>query len=330
MTEQDKDSLPDTPLPAGHTGAPLTRQERREIVTPYAFEVCPSLLGVPTASPLRRLLAISLDGLLVVGLAKAYLICIVPVMAYLTYFRWQAGKRLHGGLLVLFALGWLVAAFEQNEAILPADEAPVAAAALTIATQSIRLSSDECRQDCQQQIMQDTAKELRQHKLNRQQADEVLAGLAESASLPAQIWPGQREQLLAGFAKATAPQPAGSAQHNRSLQTDAPAVPEAGDKNAAGQPQAWYMPSPQTHSILQWVQGILGDIGIGFGWAAAYFTLTVAWCHGQTIGKRLFGIKVIQLDGKELSVIAAFSRQGGYGAGFATGLLGFAQVLWDI
>lgn len=328
MTEQDKYALPDTPPPAGDTGAPLTRKERREIVTPYAFEVCPSLLGVPTASPLRRLLAIGLDGLLVVGLAKAYLLCIVPVMAFLAYFRWQAGKSLHVVLLVLFTVGWLASSFEQAGLTDGNKDEPDAAVALTIASQTMRLLADDCAQPCQQQIMQDSAAELKQHALNRQQAEAVLDGLAESASLPAQIWPGQREQLLAGFATASPPDDAKIDTATQQTQTQGLAA--AGDQSAAGQQQkAWYEPSPQTHSILQWVQGILGDIGIGFGWAAAYFTLTVAWCHGQTLGKRLFGIKVIQLDGKELSLVTAFSRQGGYGAGFATGLLGFAQVLWD-
>lgn len=330
MTEQDKYSLPDTPPPAGDTGTPLTRKERREIITPYAFEVCPSLLGVPTASPLRRLLAIGLDGAMVIGLAKAYLICIVPVMAFLAYFRWQAGKSLHVVLLVLFTVGWVASSFEQDALADGNTNEPDAAVALTIASQTIRLLADDCAQPCQQQVMQESAAELKQHGLNRQQAEAVLDGLAESASLPVQIWPGPREQLLAGFTNATSLQPVATKKDTTTQQTQSQGIAAAGDNSAASQQQkAWYMPSPQTHSILQWVQGILSDIGIGFGWAAAYFTLTVAWCHGQTLGKRLFGIKVIQLDGKELSLITAFSRQGGYGAGFATGLLGFAQVLWD-
>lgn len=329
MTEQDKYALPDTPPPDGDTGAPLTRKERREIVTPYAFEVCPSLLGVPTASPLRRLLAIGLDGLLVVGLAKAYLLCIVPVMAFLAYFRWQAGKSLHVVLLVLFTVGWLASGFQEDALADDNKNEPDAAVALTIASQTMRLLADDCVQPCQQQILQDTASELKQHALNRQQAEAVLDGLAESASLPAQIWPGQRQQLLAGFVTASSPDH--TPKDPATPQAQAQRLADTADNKATAvtQQKAWYMPSPQTHSILQWVQGILGDIGIGFGWAAAYFTLTVAWCHGQTLGKRLFGIKVIQLDGKELSLITAFSRQGGYGAGFATGLLGFAQVIWD-
>jgi hypothetical protein len=91
----------------------------------------------------------------------------------------------------------------------------------------------------------------------------------------------------------------------------------------------WYMPDAQTKSILEWVKGVLQDLGIGFGWAVFYFTALVGWTHGQTIGKKICQIKIVRLDGAPLDLWQAFSRQGGYGAGFATGLLGFLQIFWD-
>jgi hypothetical protein len=78
-----------------------------------------------------------------------------------------------------------------------------------------------------------------------------------------------------------------------------------------------------------WLQGLIEDLGIGFGWAAFYFTMFTAIWHGQTPGKKLLRIRVIQLDGTPLSVWDSFGRYGGYGAGIATGLLGFAQIYWD-
>ena len=78
-----------------------------------------------------------------------------------------------------------------------------------------------------------------------------------------------------------------------------------------------------------WLQGLIEDLGIGFGWAAFYFTMFTALWHGQTPGKKLFRIRVIQLDGTPLSIWDSFGRYGGYGAGIATGLLGFAQIYWD-
>jgi len=69
--------------------------------------------------------------------------------------------------------------------------------------------------------------------------------------------------------------------------------------------------------------------GRGFGWAVAYFTLLPFWWKGQTVGKRLFGLRVVELTGRPLGLMASFGRYGGYAAAMATGGAGFAQVLWD-
>ena len=83
------------------------------------------------------------------------------------------------------------------------------------------------------------------------------------------------------------------------------------------------------YSAVEYVKALISDLGLGFGWAALYFTAFSAWWRGQTPGKKLFGIRVIQLDGTYMSAWDSFGRYGGYGAGFATGLMGFMQVLWD-
>lgn len=83
------------------------------------------------------------------------------------------------------------------------------------------------------------------------------------------------------------------------------------------------------YSLVKLFKGIFDDLGLGFGWAALYFTVFTAWWQGKTPGKKLFGIRVLQLDGTPLSVWDSFGRYGGYGAGIATGLLGFLQIYWD-
>jgi hypothetical protein len=80
----------------------------------------------------------------------------------------------------------------------------------------------------------------------------------------------------------------------------------------------------------RWLDGL----GLGFGWAIVYFSLLPAWLQGQTLGKKLLGLRVVELTGKPLNVMTCFSRYGGYAAGMATGMatgmMGFAQVLWDV
>jgi uncharacterized RDD family membrane protein YckC len=81
--------------------------------------------------------------------------------------------------------------------------------------------------------------------------------------------------------------------------------------------------------VLGFLRDIAEDLGVGFGWGALYFSAFLAWGKGQTPGKRLLRLRVVRLDRDPISLWAAFERYGGYAAGFATGLLGFAQVFWD-
>lgn len=84
-----------------------------------------------------------------------------------------------------------------------------------------------------------------------------------------------------------------------------------------------------SYSLIGYAKGLLADMGLGFGWAAVYFSVFVAWFNGQTVGKMLFKIKVVKIDAKPLTFWESFERYGGYSAGLATGLLGFLQITWD-
>lgn len=78
---------------------------------------------------------------------------------------------------------------------------------------------------------------------------------------------------------------------------------------------------------------LLGDVwdqlGSAIGLWSIYFTALLTLWRGQTVGKRLMGVRVVRLDGSPIGWWPAFERAGGYVAGLATGLLGFAQVFWD-
>lgn len=78
---------------------------------------------------------------------------------------------------------------------------------------------------------------------------------------------------------------------------------------------------------------VIGDVwkqlGSGLGLWSLYFTTLLTLWGGQTIGKRIMGVRVLRLDGEPIRWWSAFERAGGYAAGVATGLLGFAQILWD-
>ena len=77
------------------------------------------------------------------------------------------------------------------------------------------------------------------------------------------------------------------------------------------------------------LRNFIDELGFGFGWASLYLTVFLSWWNGQTVGKRMMGLRVVRLDGEPITWWVAFERAGGYVAGLATGLLGFAQVYWD-
>jgi hypothetical protein len=85
----------------------------------------------------------------------------------------------------------------------------------------------------------------------------------------------------------------------------------------------------ESRGLFATFRSLLDELGFGFGWASLYFTVMLSWWKGQTIGKRLLGMRVLRLDGGQINWWVAFERAGGYAAGLATGFLGFLQVFWD-
>ncbi len=85
----------------------------------------------------------------------------------------------------------------------------------------------------------------------------------------------------------------------------------------------------ESRGLMDRLWNLIDDLGLGFGWGALYMTITHAWWKGTSVGKKLFRTRVVMIDKRPLNWWLSFERAGGYAAGLATGLLGFAQVFWD-
>lgn len=83
------------------------------------------------------------------------------------------------------------------------------------------------------------------------------------------------------------------------------------------------------NAFAELLRDIWEQLGSAIGLWSLYFTVLLTVWRGQTVGKRLLGLRVLRLDGLPINWWSAFERAGGYIAGLATGLLGFAQVFWD-
>ena len=82
-------------------------------------------------------------------------------------------------------------------------------------------------------------------------------------------------------------------------------------------------------TLFTWIRDAADEAGLIFGWGTVYLTLFLALWQGRTPGKKVLGLRVVRLNGQPLGLYMSLERAGGYAAGVATGLLGFAQVWWD-
>ncbi|ABL99716.1 RDD family protein [Shewanella amazonensis] len=338
---------------ANHTGALPGGKDPRTIITPHAFSVNEGLLYTPLASPVKRALAISIDGLVIAVLAEEAGVVFVLLVLLASYLNKRLTSIGRYAKLAIYLLMTLVMLYVLSESFVqrgqvgenlgerPSDVVSATQLlALVPHTTALALCDTP---DCVDEQADALATELAASSLHREEAEALLFGTLDEVSLT----DAQRSVLKERLSMRLAQLPLRSANP---AGADISAAPHAGQGSV---PEADKSPGKVTispgnddernvetgsfenaaptgnYSLIQWVKGILNDLGLGFGWAAFYFTVFTAWFDGQTLGKKLLGIRVISLDGSKLGLWAAFGRYGGYGAGFATGLLGFLQVCWD-
>ncbi|MDC8831191.1 RDD family protein [Alteromonas gilva] len=319
----------------------LTSKETRERVTPYAFGVADELLGQPLASPWRRLFAQCIDVSIVVLLSTAHAL-ILAVFVAVTFFR--AGKhladshkkrgfarkslRFTGALLLFFVTYTIVDSSHFDSDSEPLGDKPQYITAGLQVAQKYAWQSCNGDMDCYEEVASGFAKAFADTEMTAEEATQKFQSFLDDEGLTA----GQSEYLLDIYTTTLAANmPVTESQEQPSSRT-APNIeesvtnpPEPAIKIGLGSEND----TSRSQSLISWVQGIISDLGLGFGWAALYYSVLSAWWGGHTIGKKLLRVKVVKLDGTLPNLWESFGRYGGYTAGFATGLLGFLQIFWD-
>ncbi|MBW4965305.1 RDD family protein [Pseudoalteromonas sp. CR1] len=291
----------------------LSKTETREVITPYAFKIDNALLGLPLATPLKRAIAIVIDVALIFMAAKlsATLISFVAAMAFYKGTAQQYLPKMSSvwrrilkivaaGILFVSALAVLSIGIDYLEG----DNVDQALTAQGLKIQDeIKLTSSE-KQRVNTFFVQ-TADERCEQPCQQNALDNLIGQVPKLADMDDLQNPQLAKALLQLLV----------------LSEDNEIKPlQLLEEKPA---------HTTTHSILQWSKGIIQDLGLGFGWAAVYFTLFSLLWRGQTPGKKVCNIRVVALNGEPLGLLDCFGRYGGYGAGFATGLLGFLQIYWD-
>jgi hypothetical protein len=330
-----------------NTTAHLSREETRQIVTPYAFFVADDLLGTPLARPFRRGVALLIDLFLITLLTQVSSLVLAGVAAC-TFFR--AGNRLKTKkrfnasrilLRLLVALLLFVVAIgivdeinnDNNSDYDSSDESinsenSVDGITLVALTAKYLLDTKSMKQqiaqgmcepayDCLNTLGEELVKSVVEVGLDQDAIDGVLEGylgsVSESLNTEQQA---ELSKQLQQFVESTHTSNEQIPKEQTSIKPD--------DNDSKDNNQ-----NSESNGFINWFDDLVEELGLGFGWAAFYFSIFTAWWKGQTPGKKLMGMKVIKLDNTPLNLWESFGRYGGYAAGFATGLTGFLQVFWD-
>jgi len=361
------------------------RYDPRTIVTPYAFSVHPDLLGLPLATPWQRLGAITLDGLVIVGLSRigAGTLAIASGLLLFWLAIRKPGRDVFGklfrftvgclGVLVLtgtLVVWWLVNLAQDperlqryvGEAAAFADSAGVDLGLEGLGESDTldigRLVSlfpglASLRRASSPQEARETAAELaRLARDSGMSLQDIRGTLTEL--MPKNVeWSDESQGIIDDVMADLRLGLPGTRVEESDQATppteEAPVIsdPVALDSILAlnqlvlsldeerqdaeeqlGRMQT-ELEEAENAGILDWLWNLIDDLGLGFGWGALYMTITHALLKGSSLGKKLFRIRVVMIDKRPLNWWLSFERAGGYAAGIATGLLGFAQIFWD-
>ncbi len=337
----------------------LDDEETLAYVTPYAFNVNTSILGKALAKPWKRLVAISIDGLLIAILSTLPFILAIGVfiIAFIKRHRHDESasqllpEKLQGRVkstfkaifklfIVLFLLNMAVGAYfyfsanpESNywqgrvkvQGYEIAEEKIQGAAwelKLALFAMEKEFSSSSCQSvQCWQKILAKLSPLLKDF-VEEETGREVIHAYVEKTNLNEE----QKIELETALFESYGEEP-----QNSNIEIDFPANAEAVnqmEQAAEKREEAEQAQSPH-YSLISWFKGILSDLGLGFGWAMIYFTVFTSSFSGATPGKYLMRLRVRKLDNTKITFWDSFGRYGGYAAGITTGLLGFLQIYWD-
>lgn len=320
----------------------------KQIVTPYAFNVDDSLLGLPLATPKRRLLALLLDLIIAAILTK--LGALILSFCATGLFFWIAVRTkgpiwwknlIRYGVAAVASILVFAISFTSTKEDEPESSMNITQNGEVIATPKASdmdwgsftkkaLSIDYSDSGDAKEAWEDIARDLEQTYQNNDRQLKYSPELftnETSNKLRALSIAIQTEDSLAADSLRAQLTEIISYSEIAKLETE---VDELDDENdALKDTNEELREMVENPSFLRSLKATAEDFGLTFGWIGVYFVITMALFGGSTLGKKLLRLKVVRLNNKPIGIWYSFERFGGYAAGFATGLLGFFQIYWD-
>lgn len=269
---------------------PPAVKDSRRWITPEPLNVAPALIGAPLGTPVRRAAAMGLD-LLVVALLTGV-----------------------SGLWLWLGLGLVLLQLRQRQRSAPASRRNLVGWVGAALVLLLALQEAQQRYEAWRHPEEVAAAAKAEEAAELAEVAEALRGVDMPAS--------------AAVVVARALEMAASAASAAASSASAPAV-DLSRRVAQLEAELAEARKPQKLRLRDRLSEFLDDIGAGLGWGIVYFSLLPAWWGGQTVGKKLFRLRIVELTGKPMTVLRSLKRYGGYAAGLATGGLGFLQILWD-
>lgn len=315
-------------------------KDDRRIVTPYAFGIADELLGKKLASPSRRLVALIIDLILILFISSlnALFLAGFSAIAFLrTNIRLAKQKRFRRtrialsaviALLVFTVIYGLVDSFngtepEEQETAITGEQAIVSGALL-----AAWYTCDDF--DCKKSLTDQFAT---MHAESTMQLDEIESLLDDFIGSDASLSEEQKSDIIQTALSEIATRRDAQAQAITEVLPEELNSAETSAQNEVAETESQDTPmTSETNEypgVMNWIEGLAAEFGLGFGWAALYFSALTSMWGGATPGKKICGIYVVRINGKLPTLWESFGRYGGYGAGLATGLSGFFQIYWD-
>ncbi|MDE2371822.1 MAG: RDD family protein [Burkholderiales bacterium] len=272
---------------------PAPADDPRGWVTPEPLNVAPALIGQALATPKSRALAMAVDLALVALLSGASGLWLVGGLL-LVALQLRGRRDATAGRRLI--VGWVAAAL------------------------ALLLAAQEANQLWQAQRHPRTAAQTQ--AAARDDADDDESADAAAAALQAAL---TAKTVVSASNQASNP----ASTVASTAASNAAASVAARDAARIAQLEAQLAEARKPPTLRRQLQRLADGLGAKFGWGIVYFSLLPAWWGGQTVGKKLFHLRVVDLTGKPMTVMRCLKRYGGYAAGMATGGLGFLQVFWD-
>jgi len=288
-------------------------KDPKDIITAHAFQLDPSLLGVPLASPRKRAWAILFDifFIFIIGKLLGSFIGVLIGIIVFKFIQKQKAESIFGRFMRFTGAslaGIMIFAFTVSTSEELIDKLET----YFNNTEDITVNIND---EIPVQSILNPKEDLPAHKIDTLKSLNAFIAAKQNSDLALQ---DSLKPVLEEIFASTDTQEL--KKQNEDLRETIATLKEENNELDNSISKA---------GLLSFLKNTIDAMGLSLGWFGLYFIAANVFWKGQTPGKKIMKIQVIRLNAKPINLWFSFERFGGYAAGLATGLFGFFQIYWD-